>query len=208
MACSQRLFLVCLSFAFLLGGCMNLKQPSYKIDYYAPEYEPPSVDDLKPLSHVLKVDRFRAAPLYKTTQMIYRDQSFKREAYTYHKWRANPGDLVSSYLRRDIQRSGLFKAVISDGSRIPASYVLEGSVDEFLEWDTDGAWQAHLTVSTTLVAAEEPDITKRVLLHKTFHAAKPCKQKNPKGLAQAMSQAMAEVSEGIIRSLHACLKDE
>ena len=208
MACSCRLVIVCLSFAFLSGGCVNLKQPSYKIDYFALEYEPRSVGNLKPLSHVLKVDRFRAAPLYNTTQMIYRNGPFKREAYTYHKWRTNPGDLVSSLLARDIQRSGLFKAVVSYESRLPASYVLEGSVDQFLESDTDGALQAVLTVSTTLVAAGERDINKSVLFQKAFHAAQPCKEKSPKGLAEAMSQAMAQVSEDIIRSLHAHLKDE
>jgi ABC-type uncharacterized transport system auxiliary subunit len=198
---------VVLSFAFL-GGCMSLKQPSYKIDYFALEYEPRPVGNLKPLSHVLKVNRFSAAPVYNTTQMIYRDRPFKREAYTYHKWRANPGDLVSSLLARDIQRSGLFKAVVSHESSLSASYVLEGSVDEFLESNRDGALQAVLTVSTTLVAAGERDITKKVLFQKSFHATKPCKEKSPQGLVEAMSQAMAQVSQDIIKSLYARLKDE
>ena len=198
---------VVLAFAFL-AGCINLKQPSYKIDYFALEYEPRPVGNLKPLSHVLKVNRFRADPVYNTTQMIYRDGPFKREAYTYHKWRTNPGDLVSSLLARDIQRSGLFKAVVSHESRLSATYVLEGSVDEFLESNRDGALQAVLTVTTTLVAAGERDMTKNVLFQKTFHATKPFKEKSPQGLAEAMSQAMAQVSQDIIRSLYDHLKNE
>jgi cholesterol transport system auxiliary component len=198
---------VVLAFAFL-AGCINLKQPSYKIDYFALEYEPRPVGNLKPLSHVLKVNRFRADPVYNTTQMIYRDGPFKREAYTYHKWRTNPGDLVSSLLARDIQRSGLFKAVVPHESRLSATYVLEGSVDEFLESNRDGALQAVLTVTTTLVAAGERDMTKNVLFQKTFHATKPFKEKSPQGLAEAMSQAMAQVSQDIIRSLYDHLKNE
>jgi ABC-type uncharacterized transport system auxiliary subunit len=206
MARSLKIVCACLSLAFISSGCVNLKQPSYKIDYFALEYEPLPVANLKPLPHVLKVTRFRAAPVYNTTQMIYRNGPFRREAYTYHKWRTNPGDLVSSLLERDIQRSGLFKAVISHESRLSASYVLEGSVDEFLESDTEGALQAILTVSTTLVAARERDITKSVLFQKAFHAAMPCEEKSPKAFAEAMSQAMAQVSQDIIRSLHTHLK--
>jgi ABC-type uncharacterized transport system auxiliary subunit len=198
---------VVLAFAFLVG-CVNLKQPSYKIDYFALEYEPIPVGDLKPLSHVLKVNRFCVAPVYNTTQMIYRDRPFRREAYTYHKWRTNPGDLVSSFLVRDIQRSGLFKAVVPDESRLVASYVLGGCVDEFLESNRDGAMQAVLTVTTTLVAGGERNIPKNVLFQKTFHVAKPCKEKSPQGLAEAMSQAMAQVSQDIIISLHNRLKDK
>ena len=198
---------VVLAFAFLVG-CVNLKQPSYKIDYFTLEYEPIPVGNIKPLSHVLKVNRFRVAPVYNTTQMIYRDRPFRREAYTYHKWRTNPGDLVSSLLVRDIQRSGLFKAVVPHESMLVASYVLEGSVDEFLESNRDGAMQAVLTVTTTLVAGGERNLPRNVLFQKTFHAAKPCKEKSPQGLAEAMSQAMAEVSQDIIMTLHDRLKDK
>jgi ABC-type uncharacterized transport system auxiliary subunit len=202
-----RCLVVFLSFAFL-AGCINLKQPSYHIDYFALEYEPQPVGSFKTLSHVLKVNRFRAAPVYNTTQMIYRDRPFKREAYTYHKWRTNPGDLVSSLLVRDIQRSGLFKAVVSHESRLSVSYVLEGSVDEFLESNRDGVLQAVLTVSTTLVAAVERDLNKSVLFQKTFHAAEPCREKGPQALAEAMSLAMAQVSQEIIQTLHDRLKEE
>jgi ABC-type uncharacterized transport system auxiliary subunit len=208
MAYFKKLVIVCLSFAFLSGGCVSLKQPSYKIHYLTLEYEPSPEENLKPLPYVLKVVRFGAAPLYNTTEMIYRDRPFKREGYTYHKWRTDPGDLVSFFLARDIQSSGLFKAVFSHESRLSAPYVLEGSVDEFLESDTGGAPRAILTVSTTLIAAGERDITKSVLFQKTFHAAKPCKEKSPKALAEAMSQAMAQVSQDIIRSLHDRLKEE
>jgi ABC-type uncharacterized transport system auxiliary subunit len=201
-----RCLVVVLSFAFLVG-CINLKQPSYHIDYFALEYEPRPAGNLNPLPHVLKVNRFRAAPVYNTTQMIYRDRPFKREAYTYHKWRTNPGDLVSSLLARDIQRSGLFKAVVSHESRLSVSYVLEGSVDEFLESNREGVLQAVLTVSTTLMAAGERDLNKSVLFQETFHAAEPCKEKGPQALAEAMSEAMAQVSQEIIRSLYNHLKD-
>ena len=46
----------------------------------------------------------------------------------------------------------------------------------------------------------EPDLSKRVVFQKTFHAVKPCKKKNLTSLSEAMSEAMAEVSAQVIRA--------
>jgi len=186
----------------LFVSCMNIKQPRNKIDYYTLEYEAPMPQDLTPVNEVIRVFRFDVAPTYNTNQLVYRDQAYMREAYHYHKWRANPGDLVSYYLGRDLKRSGLFKAVLPYDSKIPSSCLLEGTVDEFCEWDTAHSWMAALTVTITLMAENEPDISRRVLLQKTYRTREPCEQKNPRFLAEAMSRAMARISGEIIHDIH------
>lgn len=190
------IFLLLLCFC----ACSSFKQPGHKIDYYTLEYEPPQIQGIPALPLVLRVDRFSASPLYNTHQIIYRDRSFKRDAYPYEKWRATPGDLVAYYLSRDFKHVGLFKAVAPYDSRVEPSLILEGSVDEFYEWDSEDGWKAVLTVSTVLLAHPEPDVSKRILFQKTFHAVKPCKAKNLTSLSEAMSQAMAEVSAQVIRA--------
>ncbi len=193
--------------ALLMGSCLNLKEPRKKIDFYTLEYGPPQITGLQPLPFVIRVIRFTVAPAYNTDRMIYRDRSFGREAYFYHKWRANPGDLVTYFLSRDMKRSGLFKAVIPYDSTFPSSFAVEGSVDQFLEWDTRENWKAVLTISIALMAENEPDISKRVLFQKTYGKEALCRRKNPRALAEAMSQAMAGVSEEIIRDIYLHLKD-
>ncbi len=185
-----------------------MAQPSQKIDFYTLEYAPPQVQGLKPLPVTIRVERFTVAPLYNTTQIIFRDRSFKRDAYVYRKWRANPGDLVTYFLARDLRESRLFKAVSPHGSRVGAQVVLEGSVDEFLELETEDVWKAVLAVTTTLVVDQEPDISKRILFQKSFTAVKDCRQKNPMGLAEAMSEGMAEISSQITRAVYDALKKE
>jgi len=170
------------------------------------EYTSPEMKDLKPLPVSLKVDRFSVAPAYNTTRIIFRDGSFKRDEYFYHKWRANPGDMVTYFLSRDIRNSGLFKAVLPQGSEFPFSCVLEGSVDEFVEWDSPEGWYGVLAVTVTLMAANEPDVTKRILFQKTYRAEKPLTEKNPQGLTQALSLAMADISKNIIMDIYSVLK--
>jgi cholesterol transport system auxiliary component len=144
------------------------------------------------------VSQFSVSPVYNSNRIIYRDKSFKRQTYAYYMWRANPGELVSYYLSRDMKQSGLFKAVLNRSSSVKPSYLLEGSVDDFYELDGENGWEAILSVSVAVIDEKEPDISKKILFQKTYRSTKPCRQKNPRSLAQAMSQAMSEISENII----------
>jgi ABC-type uncharacterized transport system auxiliary subunit len=75
-------------------------------------------------------------------------------------------------------------------------------VDEFLESDTANGCQAVLTLSIVLLAEHEPDIDKQIRFQKTYQISKPCKQKNPMALAEAMSLAMSEASAKIINDVY------
>ncbi len=185
-----------------LSACLDLKQPSNKIEYYSLEYDPPRMSNLQPISNVIAVELFGVSPIYNTRKIIYRDKSFQRAAYDYHKWHANPGEFVSHFLARDLQQSGLFKAVVPYNRRFPGTTVLAGSVDEFLEYDMPDGWQAVLSLSIMLVAEKEPDVAKKILMQKTYTVRKPCRQKNPRALAEAMSQAMSEASTRIIADVY------
>ena len=193
---------VIIGLTLLSGGCLDLKQPRNKIDYYSLEYEPPRMPVAEPVASVIKVELFSVAPIYNTTKIIYRDQAYQRAAYVYHKWHANPGELATYFLTRDMQQSRLFKAVLNRNSRLTHSHVLEGCVDEFLESDTQNGWQAVLALSISLMASNEHDITQKILFQQSYRISKPCAQKNPRALAQAMSVAMSEASAKIINDVY------
>ncbi len=201
----MKVAIVILGFCLLLCACLSLKQPREKIEFYTLEYDPPTMGGLMPVEAVIKLRPFSVAPTYNSNRIIYRSQSFERDAYVYHRWRTNPGDLVTYFLQRDIQQSGLFKAVLPQQSRSTSSYVLEGSVNEFLEWDEEKTWKAVLSISVTLMKENEPDISKRILFQKTYKATKACQERNPRALAKAMSQAMAEISAALIMDTVDCL---
>jgi len=207
MKWSNKIYLLILSLPLLFGSCVSLKQPVNKIEYYTLEYPPPQMETLNPLPYVIRMDRFTAAPPYNTTQIIYRDQSFKRNAYVYYRWQTNPGSTVTTLLNRDIKNSGLFTAVIDSGSRFSPSYMIEGTVDEFFEWDAQNAWKAILTVSIILTEKDNIDIKNRILFQKTYRKAEICKQKRPKALAEAMSLALSKISKEMIIDVYNYLKD-
>jgi cholesterol transport system auxiliary component len=192
------LIIIFTGISLFLTACLDLKQPRNKIEYYTLEYDPPSAGDRQILPWAIRVAQFSVSPVYNSNRIVYRDKAFKRQTYAYYMWRANPGDLVSYFLSRDMKHSGLFKAVLTQGSNLPTSYLVEGSVDEFYELDEKNAWKAVLSVSVAVMDETELDLSKKILFQKIYRSTRPCHQKNPRALAQAMSQAMLEVSEKII----------
>lgn len=195
-----------LGLVFFSTSCGGWSRPSPKIEYFSLEYGPPAVERLDPLPLVLKVARFSAAPLYDTRQIIYREKPFSRDAYVYHRWRSSPADLVTYFLSRDLKQSSLFSGVLPHDSGRQGRFELEGSVDEFLESDLENGWEAVLAFSVTLMESNQPDVSKRVLLQKTYHTRKGCAQKNPRALADAMSRAMADLSAMVTMDVYNALK--
>ena len=190
-----------------LTACLDLKQPRNKIEYYSLEYDPPRMSNNSPVSQVIKVALFSVSPIYNTRKIIYRNDAYKRAAYDYHKWQANPAELVTYFLARDMQQSGLFKAVVTRNNRFPQAFVLRGNVDEFLESDLSDGRQADLSLNVLLVSEQENDVTKKIIFQKSYQVSKPCRQKTPQALAEAMSAAMSEASAQIIHEVYYHLAD-
>ncbi|MFC1811847.1 ABC-type transport auxiliary lipoprotein family protein [Thermodesulfobacteriota bacterium] len=187
---------------FVFGGCLGPKHPDKKIDYYTIEYAPPKAKGFTPLPVIIRIGPFQVAPLYNSERIVFSEKPFQRDTYNYHRWRANPGDLVTYFLARDMKQSAIFQAVFAVESPLSHTHAIEGAVEDFYELDGKDSWEAVLGVSITLIAENEPDVTKRILFQKKYLEREACRQKNPRALAEAMSSAMARMSETIITDIH------
>lgn len=195
---------------FLAAGCAGTKGAAVAFDYYTLEYDTALKKEVPPekmLPVVLRVDRFAAAPEYETDRMVYRDATNRRSVYYYHKWRAVPADLVTFFLRRDLAESGWFAGVLGPESGSANTHVLDGTVEEFLEWDNETSCEAVITVNVALLDPRETDATKHVLLQQRFTARKECEARRPVFVARAMSGAMAQLSLEIGAALHEVLQN-
>jgi cholesterol transport system auxiliary component len=170
---------------------------------YVLEYPSPPAGGQARIDEVLKVETFSVAQAYNSTAMVYRPTPFKSETYAYHRWRVNPGNLVSDYLARDLRNSGLFKAVLAGGSAGGNTrFLLEGGVEEFQEIDEPDGWKAALTLNITLLDLSQTEITKRVVFQKNYRAVEPMTEQTPRGLAEGMSRALASLSPQIITDIY------
>ncbi|MDD3579643.1 MAG: ABC-type transport auxiliary lipoprotein family protein [Desulfobacca sp.] len=184
---------------WIVSGC---GKPPVLIKRYIFDYPAPAATGRPALNAGLKVEQLAVAQAYNTTAMVYQAEPFKSDAYHYHRWRVNPGFLVTDYLVRDLRNSGLFKAVWGATSSDDCRFRLEGGVAECLEIDRPEGWQAALGLHLTLLDLDHQEITRRVMFQKNYRALEPLVEKTPEGLAQAMSQAMQRLSIQIINDLY------
>ncbi|HEA68283.1 MAG TPA: hypothetical protein ENI07_15910 [Desulfobacterales bacterium] len=195
--------LIIISVGFV--GCIGANQPAIKTAHYSLEYDSPKFDRFKPLPFVIRVVKFKTAPLYDINRIIFKTSAYRRDSYHYHKWRTKPGDLVTSFLVRDLQKSFLFKAVFAFDNRLPSSHIITGTVDEIFEEDGEDVWKAVLSVSITLMKENEPDINKRILFQDRYQVKVVSKEKTLHALVEAMSKAMSLISEAIISDIYHAL---
>ncbi len=200
------LIILCFIFIPITTGCVSLKQPSHKIDYYTFDYDSPTTQNNKQqLPVIIKIKKFSISPEFNTSRMLYKESANSIAAYNYHRWQANPADLVTYYLSRDLQASGNYQAVLPPTGQALASHYLEGSVNQFLESDI-GSWHAKISVTITIIRTKEPDVSKRIYFQKTFSAQTKCITKTPQAVALAMSQSMATISDQINQKIYAALQ--
>ena len=191
-----------------LGGCLPQKQPSPRIDYYTLDYAPPqsTVKTKSPLPVVIRVERLAIAPAFDTEKMTYQEKSNTLATYNYHRWRANPADLVTYFLTRDLQATQLFAAVLPPTGKTAFTHSLDGTVDTFLETDEEDGWYASLSLTMILLNRGEPDISRRIVFQKTLSAKVKFESKHPLSVSRAMSQAMTQISEELTSAIYHALK--
>jgi len=188
-----------------LWACAGSRQPAPDTRYYTLEYEAPAVAG-QPAPAIVTVSRFGVAPEFNTGKMVYRDLSFGRQEYAYHQWRNTPQILVTDYLRRDLLKSGLFRAVSGPTSSLTATHQVEGIVEEWMELDGEDQWLASAELTITLLDLRALNAPDQVVFQRTYRESQPCAQKNPGSVAEAMSRVMRAMSGRIITDIHTVVR--
>ncbi len=192
--------------AMALAACIGTKGPPIESNTYALEYPAPGpVDPARRLAWSLRVDAFDAHPFIGTERMAYRENAFQMETYRYHRWQAPPALLAAWHLERDLKSAGFCSAVIGGDSLLQTTHVIEGTVEEFYENDAEAGWEAVLSISLTLASNRSEDDGRRILMQRRYGASRPCRNRSPQAVAEAMSEAMAEVSQRALEDLYQTL---
>lgn len=196
---------VCIALLGLMYGCAGKQKQRQAVEFYNLHYAPPGPVTQSPLPVIISIDRFKAAPPYNSPRIIYSKNDSIQNKYYYHQWTINPDDMITHLIARDLRESNIARAVLISESSF-ATHQLNGTVDEFFEQDHENQWNAVLSTTITLTKKNENDVTKRICYQKNYKAIFPCEQKNPTGLARAMSIAMAKISKMIISDIYDVLR--
>jgi ABC-type uncharacterized transport system auxiliary subunit len=184
----RRLIRAVLCWVLTLSGCGAVPATHY---YELVVSRTPSGEST---AAVLTVQDLTADGAYEDNRIAYRTSPYRLDYYYYHRWPSEPGRLVADYLRRACVRSGQFSAVLSDLT--PATtLVLTGRVLRFDELDQSvEQWFGDLELELVL---SEPE-SGRLLWSSHFRGQQPLEERNPEGLAKALSAVLGRVVETAI----------
>jgi ABC-type uncharacterized transport system auxiliary subunit len=186
---------------FAEGCSFTSSKPPYAVQLYMLEYRLEPLTG-SPVDRTLKIDRFAVAQIFNNTTMLRRPGSYKIEPYNYHRWRTNPGDMVTDFISRDFKETGLFRAVFTYRHREEADFVLEGNVTEFLMSNDGGRWQVLLSMDVSLLDMNRTAVNERVLFQKVYQASEPIEKEDPVLFAAGMSKAAAKISAHIVSDVY------
>jgi len=187
-------------------ACSFGGKPAVMVEQYVLEYPPPAVQSLSPIDEGIRLDRFSVAQIFNNVKMVYRQKPTRYNDYAYHRWRANPGDMVGDSLLRDLRAAGIFKAVFSWRDMENTPFLLKGGVGEFYESDEKDGRKAILSVHITVIDAKSRELTKQVIFQKNYRCEEPVAEKTAQGFAQAMSLAVEKLSGQVIADIYSAVK--
>jgi ABC-type uncharacterized transport system auxiliary subunit len=201
-----RSFLLLWFVLILLSGCSMGGKRNVVTRQYILEYSPAAPESLSRIDELIKVDRFFVAQAYNTPSMIYQEAPFQQSTDPYNSWRANPAEMVSDYLLRDLRQAGIFRGVLPYQSTDYTRFVLEGRVEQFFQLTEKEGSKAVLDVYVTLLDQAQKNLVERVIFQRDYRYAESLEDQSPKSFAQGMSRAMEKLSRQVAIDLYHAAK--
>lgn len=200
--------LLCAAFLFITAGCINLKQPSINVDYYQIEYRPMNLPAPEPLDVVVGVRSFKIAAAYDHDRMVYKEDTFERQTYYYHRWITNPAEMVQNALLKDLQHSGNYRAVTPVPGSAVWDYEIQGFIHEIYESNLSKDWEAVIDLEITLIKTPPTTSKKKVLFQKNYRTTVTSDSKDPKAVVAAMSSAVQVISIELQKDIYKAVQDD
>jgi cholesterol transport system auxiliary component len=154
---------------------------------------PPATEPPNPAGPILLIRAIAAAPGLDVQgiRALAADGSLTVDYY--NLWAVNPADAATQALIAFTQASGAFAAIVSPGTRLTPSLILEGELTEFLADTPASTFRAALSIVVikNSPGLASPDIP---LTQQTLTASIPLTSTTPSAEAAAGVQALASLA--------------
>ncbi|HID97198.1 MAG TPA: hypothetical protein EYP57_03285 [Thermodesulfobacteriaceae bacterium] len=177
-----------------MAGCITKSVPPPDVYTILPEWHDsatvlPAQQIRNPI--VVRMATIQAARTYTGTDIIYSDSEYSRECYAYSRWNDSPVKLLRILFHAILERSGLFRAVVSPASSAGADLILEGRLYDFSHHvEDDGSSWGVVRVRFYLIDSE----TRTVTATKEFVSRAAAPSVDAHGAVAALNSAAREVA--------------
>ncbi|MBZ7932322.1 membrane integrity-associated transporter subunit PqiC [Campylobacter sp. RM10543] len=186
-------YLYILILSFIFYGCSINNQIDKTQMFILKNDEISSNISFKKTNKILKIKN-AYLPLYLNSKSIIYTKNNISNTYAYHFWADLPSNFYKSFLLSKLEKTKIFKAVISSQSSLNADYVLESRIDSFEQIIDLKQNYTQITVSVNLIDAKKNEI----IAHQFFNCKENINQNNISNIYQSFEKNLNSLTKDII----------
>ncbi|MBZ7954069.1 membrane integrity-associated transporter subunit PqiC [Campylobacter sp. W0018] len=178
---------------FIFYGCSINNQVDKTQMFILKNDEISSNISLKKTTKILKI-KSATLPLYLNSKSIIYTQNNISNTYAYHFWADLPSNFYRSFLLSKLEKTKIFKAVISSKSLLNADYILESRIDSFEQIINSKQNYTQIAVSVNLIDIKE----NKIIAHQFFNHRENIRQNNIPNIYQSFEKNLNSLTTDII----------
>lgn len=184
--------LICiLILAFVATACVKLGGQPLDKKYYRISPQRTAEPATTSSNSVLKVRRVTVSQLYDTRELVYQINSGRIESDFYNMFFVQPGDMLTTELRKWLASTGQFAHIIEPGSMVIPNLTLEAAVNSLYgDYSTD---EPAAVVAIQFFLVDENTATNEIVFSKSYTKRVPLSKPDPQELVEAMNTGVQEI---------------
>lgn len=127
-----------------LAGCGHVRYPAYYTLNLPPPPDPPAPESVRTS---IAVREFQAPAYLRQGPIVYRSTPEEIGFYEYHRWAADPRQLVTGAILDHLRSSGKFSLVSRYDGRPDIDYVFSGKLEKLEELDYEGGVKVEVALT-------------------------------------------------------------
>lgn len=185
--------------ALIIAGCGGPK--SYEKQHYILDTQRASSAAPANKSSIVEVRRFTVASAFSSKSLIYRTGEFKYESDFYNEFLVDPSAMITEKTRNWLSDSGLFARVLSSGSDVDPSHVIQGDIialygDFRVKSAPKAVMEARIFLSETETKSESG-----IVFGKTYKSSVGLESRAPEDLVAAFDRCLVEILTNLEQDL-------
>lgn len=177
----------------MLAGCGGVPATHYYT--VAMPAAAPAADAGTPVT--LDIARFSATQALRDDRILYYQSPTELNYYEYHRWTAQPAEMLAEFIARRLKASGAFSRVSLFPHSAPGDYILHGRLLNFEELDYEAGGHVRVALELSLVRSSNH----KVIWSETGRAERGIQGKGVAAVADALNACTTQITDRILPEL-------